>query len=94
MQVEKRMFGLLVLAQWEMQCRAGRLLPNIETTLLNLPNMKSVIISLNIQDENGRYIPLEELDVKQLKNVRFRLLVEAGKIKQAIFNRTGEILDD
>ena len=40
------------------------------------------------------YIPLEELDVKQLKNVRFRLLVEAGKIKQAIFNRTGEILDD
>jgi len=62
--------------------------------LLNLPNMKHVIISLNIQDENGRYIPLEALDVKQLKNVRFRLLVEAGKIKQAIFNRTGEILDD
>lgn len=88
------MFGLLVLAQWEMQCRAGRLLPNIETTLLNLPNMKHVIISLNIQDENGRYIPLEELDVKQLKNVRFRLVVEAGKIKQEIFNRTGEILDD
>lgn len=88
------MFGLLVLAQWEMQCRAGRLLPNIETTLLNLPNMKRVIISLNIQDENGRYIPLEELDVKQLKNVRFRLLVEAGKIKQEIFKRTGEILDD
>lgn len=76
-----------------MQCRAGRLLPNIETTLLNLPNMK-VIISLNIQDENGRYIPLEELDVKQLKNVRFRLLVEAGKIKQTIFKRTGEIIDD
>ena len=62
--------------------------------LLNLPNMKHVIISLNIQDENGRYIPLEALEVKQLKNVRFRLLVEAGKIKQEIFNRTGEILDD
>lgn len=88
------MFGLLVLAQWEMQCRAGRLLPNIETTLLNLHNMKHVIISLNIQDENGRYIPYEALEVKQLKNVRFRLLVEAGKIKQEIFNRTGEILDD
>lgn len=56
--------------------------------------MKHVVISLNIQDENGRYIPLEELDVKQLKYVRFRLLVEAGKIKQTIFNRTGEILDD
>lgn len=56
--------------------------------------MKHVIISLNIQDENGRYIPLEELNVQQLKNVRFRLLVEAGKIKQAIFNRTGEILDE
>ena len=53
-----------------------------------------VIISLNIQDENGRYIPLEELDVKQLKNVRSRLLEEAGKIKQTIFNKTGEIIDD
>ena len=60
--------------------------------LLNLPNMKRVIISLNIQDENGRYIPLEELDVKQLKNVRFRLLVEAGKIKQRVFDLTGEEL--
>jgi hypothetical protein len=56
--------------------------------------MKHVVISLNIQDENGRYIPLEALNVTQLKNVRFRLLVEAGKIKQEIFNRTGEILDD
>lgn len=54
--------------------------------------MKRVIISLNIQDENGRYIPLEELDVKQLKNVRFRLLVEAGKIKQRVFDLTGEEL--
>lgn len=54
--------------------------------------MKRVIISLNIQDENGRVIPLEELDVKQLKNVRFRLLVEAGKIKQRVFDLTGEEL--
>lgn len=75
-----------------MQCRAGRLLPNIETTLLNLHNMKHVIISLNIQDENGRFIPLEELNVLQLKNVRFRLLVEAGKIKQRVFDLTGEEL--
>lgn len=54
--------------------------------------MKHVIISINIQDENGRYIPLEELDTKQLKNVRFRLLVEAGKIAQRIFDLTGEEL--
>lgn len=54
--------------------------------------MKHVIISLNIQDENGRYIPLEELNVIQLKNVRFRLLVEAGKIKQRVFDLTGEEL--
>ena len=54
--------------------------------------MKRVIISLNIQDTNGRFIPLEELDVMQLKNVRFRLLVEAGKIKQRVFDLTGEEL--
>lgn len=52
--------------------------------------MKHIVISLNIQDENGRYIPLEELDVKQLKSLRFRLLVEAGKIKQRVFDLTGE----
>ena len=28
------MFMLSVLAQWKMQCGAGRLLPNIETALL------------------------------------------------------------
>ena len=54
--------------------------------------MKQVVISLNIQDENGRYIPLEELDVQQLKNIRFRLLVEVGKIKQRVFDLTGEEL--
>lgn len=56
--------------------------------------MKHIVISLNIQDENGRYIPLEELDVKQLKNVRFGLLVEAGKIKNRIFELTGKDVDD
>ncbi len=56
--------------------------------------MKHIVISLNIQDENGRYIPLEELDVKQLKNVRFRLLVEAGKIKNRIFELTGKDVED
>lgn len=30
------MFMLSVLAQWEMQCRAGRLLQNIETALLRI----------------------------------------------------------
>lgn len=61
--------------------------------LLNLPNMK-VIISLNIQDENGRYIPIETLDEKQLRRLRFRLLVEAGKIKNRIFELTGKDVDD
>lgn len=56
--------------------------------------MKRVIISLNIQDENGNFIPYEELDVRQLKRVRFRLLVEAGKIKQKIYDLTGEIIDN
>lgn len=53
-----------------------------------------VIISLNIQDENGRYIPIETLDEKQLRQLRFRLLVEAGKIKNRIFELTGKDVDD
>ena len=61
--------------------------------LLNLPNMKHVIISLNIQDENGRYIPIETLDEKQLRQLRFRLLVEVGKIKNRIFELTGKDVD-
>lgn len=38
-------------------------------------------------------IAVEDLSVKQLKQLRFRLLVEAGKIKQRIFDLTGEELD-
>lgn len=56
--------------------------------------MGRVIISLNIQDENGRYIPIETLDEKQLRQLRFRLLVEAGKIKNKIFELTGKDVDD
>lgn len=52
------------------------------------------IISLNIQDENGSYIPIETLDEKQLRQIRFRLLVEAGKIKNRIFELTGKDVDD
>ena len=52
-----------------------------------------VIISLNIQDENGRYIPIETLEEKQLRQLRFRLLVEAGKIKNRIFELTGKDVD-
>lgn len=56
--------------------------------------MGRVIISINIQDENGRYIPIETLDEKQLRQLRFRLLVEAGKIKNKIFELTGKDVDD
>jgi hypothetical protein len=55
--------------------------------------MKRVIISLNIQDEIGHYIPIEELDVNQLKGVRFRLLVEAGKIANRIYELTGKTIE-
>ena len=53
---------------------------------------KRVNISLKIEDENGKFIPLDELEVTQLKQIRFRLLVEAGKIKQKIYDLTGEIM--
>lgn len=56
--------------------------------------MGRVIISLNIQDENGRFIPIEMLDEKQLRQLRFRLLAEAGKIKNRIFELTGKDVDD
>ncbi len=56
--------------------------------------MRHVIIQINVQYSDGKLAKLEEMDVKELKQLRFRLLVEAGKIKQTIFNRTGEILDD
>lgn len=55
---------------------------------------KRVYISLKIEDENGKFIPLDELEVAQLKQIRFRLLVEAGKIKQKIYDLTGEIMDE
>ena len=55
---------------------------------------KRVYISLKIEDENGKFIPLDELEVTQLKQIRFRLLVEAGKIKQKIYDLTGEIMDE
>lgn len=55
---------------------------------------KRVNISLKIEDENGKFIPLDELEVTQLKQIRFRLLVEAGKIKQKIYDLTGEIMDE
>lgn len=56
--------------------------------------MGRVIISLNIQDENGHFIPIETLDEKQLRQLRFRLLVEVGKIKNRIFELTGKDVDD
>ena len=49
-------------------------------------------ISINFQRSDGRPISLEQLNAKELKQLRFRLLVEAGKIKQRVFDMTGEEL--
>ena len=66
---------------------ADRLLNN-----WNYFNMRHVIILFKFQFSDGRPATLEELDVKELKQLRFRLLVEAGKIKQRVFDLTGEEL--
>ena len=54
--------------------------------------MRHVIISFKFQFLDGRPAAFEELDIKELKQLRFRLLVEAGKIKQRVFDLTGEEL--
>ena len=54
--------------------------------------MRHVILSFKFQFSDGRPASLEELDVKELKQLRFRLLIEAGKIKQRVFDLTGEEL--
>lgn len=55
--------------------------------------MRHVIISIKFQFSDGRPAALEELDVKELKQLRFRLLVEAGKIKNRIYELNGEELE-
>lgn len=54
--------------------------------------MRHVIIQINVQYSDGIPVKLEEMDAKELKQLRFRLLVEAGKIKQRVFDLTGEEL--
>lgn len=46
--------------------------------------MGHIIISLNIEDETGEKIPLEELDAQMLDRVRLRLLAAANTIEKAI----------
>lgn len=41
---------------------------------------------------DGKPVALEEMNVKELKQLRFRLLAEAGKIKNRIYELTGEEL--
>lgn len=53
---------------------------------------RHIIISFEFESSDGRPVALEELDIKELKQLRFRLLVEAGKIKQRVFDLTGEEL--
>ena len=54
--------------------------------------MQHVIISIKFQYSDGKPARLEEMNAKELKQLRFRLLVEAGKIKQRVFDLTGEEL--
>ena len=56
--------------------------------------MRHVIIQINVQYSDGKPAKLEEMDAKELKQLRFRLLVEAGKIKNRIFELTGKDVDD
>ena len=54
--------------------------------------MRHIIISFKFQFSDGRPAAYEELNTKELKQLRFRLLVEAGKIKKRVFDLTGEEL--
>lgn len=54
--------------------------------------MRHVFIQINVHYSDGKPVKLEEMDAKQLKQLRFRLLVEAGRIKQRVFDLTGEEL--
>lgn len=56
--------------------------------------MQHVIIQINVKYSDGKPAKLEEMDAKELKQLRFRLLVEAGKIKNRIFELTGKDVDD
>lgn len=52
-----------------------------------------IIISFKFQSSlDGKPVALEEMNVKELKQLRFRLLAEAGKIKNRIYELTGEEL--
>lgn len=55
--------------------------------------MAQVIISLDIKDERGNFIPYENLDAAMLKRVRHKLMLEADIIKNRICKLTGEIID-
>lgn len=56
-------------------------------------DMAQVIISLDIKDERGNFIPYENLDAQMLKRVRHKLMLEADIIKNRICKLTGEIID-
>lgn len=55
--------------------------------------MANVIIKIEIQDAIGKAIPLGQLGEKDLRQVRFRLLVEAGKIANRIYELTGKTIE-
>lgn len=55
--------------------------------------MGHVIIQIKIQDSIGKVIPIDRLNEKELRQVRFRLLVEAGKIANRIYELTGKTVE-
>lgn len=55
--------------------------------------MANVIIKIEIQDAIGKAIPLAQLSEQDLRQVRFRLLVEAGKIANRIYELTGKTIE-
>lgn len=55
--------------------------------------MANVIIKIEIQDAIGKAILLGQLGEKDLRQVRFRLLVEAGKIANRIYELTGKTIE-
>ncbi len=55
--------------------------------------MQHVIIQINVQYSDGKPAKLEEMGIKELKQLRFRLLVEAGKLANRINELTGKTID-
>lgn len=52
-----------------------------------------VLVNITYNLPDGTPVAMEELTAKELKQLRFHLLAKAGKIKNRIFDLTGEELN-